>query len=470
MGRSLLLLVSGLTIIMGLIQVNNSKRISDIPNLSSKFYNKEQARNISKSLIDNAIVTKATSNKRVDSITIASVLDTLALQTRSYEYRKQYTLGEITLDELKNIERALQNNGDNNRVTMRGILHMYDQNSSDIPNNSVTDWDEYKVLLISTVIYYDTQVITEVLMQRDSFSKYSYFTNSELSLNGEPLYFGGNNEIHGPIHTNGEFVMVGNPSFYGPVTSPFMWTSANSRQANPNFYGGKNFNAPFKNEPTTNELGRIKESAKNGGLRFQNEINVTFYESNDVGYASISKKINDVWSDPVEYDLSKINGIISTSERVTVRGVVKGSITLHSESFIEIDGDITYHTNPMVDSSSTDMLGLVSEGEVQVDDQAHLFTGNKDLTIHASVMALNFSFSVENFNVCCYRGTLNILGGLIQKNRGHVGTGSISNRYSGYSINYQYDNRLKALIPPSFPREDVFSIVYWKDEVTHLQD
>jgi hypothetical protein len=38
MGRSLLLLVSGLTIITGLIQINNSKRISEIPDLSSKFY------------------------------------------------------------------------------------------------------------------------------------------------------------------------------------------------------------------------------------------------------------------------------------------------------------------------------------------------------------------------------------------------------------------------------------------------
>ena len=471
MGRSLLLLVSGLTIITGLIKVNNSKRISEIPDLSSKFYNEEQARNISKSLIDNAIETIKNDNDWVGSIPVGSVVDTLALLARSYNARKQYTLGEITLDELKNIEAALQNSGEiGSRVYMNGILNIYTQNSPDIPDNSVTSWDEYKVLLMSTAIYDDTQITTEVLMQRDSFSKYSYMTQSELSSQGYTIWFTPDDEIHGPIHTNGEFSMYGDPSFYGLITSPNMWRAHWSYPTNPNFYGGENFNAPLKNEPTTYEVGRIKESAENGGLRFENEINVTFYESDDVGYASISEKINDVWGDPVEYDLSTINGIISTSERVDVHGEVKGSITLHSESFIEIDGDITYHTNPMVDSSSTDMLGLVSEGEVQVDDQAHLFTGQEDLTIHASVMALNDSFSVENFNVCCYRGTLNILGGLIQNNRGPVGTGSISNIYSGYSKNYQYDNRLKASIPPSFPRESVFSIVYWKDEVTHLQD
>lgn len=475
MGRSLLLLVSGLTIITGLIQVNNSKRISEIPKLSTKFYNEEQARNMSKSLIDNAIETIKNDNDWIGSISLESVIDTLAIRGRSYYFRKWYAYGKIPLYMLNNYERRLLRKyyklyWGSNKVFMDGKLDVYTQNSSDIPENSVTIWDEYRVLLKSTAIYDDTQVTTEVLMQRDSFSKYSYMTQSELSSEGNSLSFIPTDEIYGPVHTNGRFSMLGDPSFYGLITSPNMWRAYLGAPSNPNFYGGTNFNAPLKNEPTTNELGRIKESAKNGGLRFQNEINVTFYESNDVGYASISEKINDVWSDPVEYDLSKINGIISTSERVDVHGEVKGSITLHSESFIEIDGDITYHTNPLVDSTSTDMLGLVSEGEVQVDEKAHLFTGQKDLTIHASIMALNDSFSVEKYNVCCYRGKLNILGGIIQNNRGPVATGSIVKLNSGYSKNYQYDNRLKSSIPPSFPRENVFSIVYWKDEVTYLQD
>ena len=140
MGRSLLLLVSGLTIITGLIKVNNSKRISEIPDLSSKFYNEEQARNISKSLIDYAIETIKNDNDWVGSIPVGSVVDTLALHARSYNARKQYTLGEITLDELKKNEASLQNSGKiGSRVYMNAILNIFTQNSPDIPDNSVTE-------------------------------------------------------------------------------------------------------------------------------------------------------------------------------------------------------------------------------------------------------------------------------------------------------------------------------------------
>ena len=84
--------------------------------------------------------------------------------------RKQYTLGEITLDELKKIEALLQNSVKiGSRVGMNAILNIFTQNSPDIPDNSVTSWDEYKVLLMSTAIYDDTQITTEVLMQKTLF-------------------------------------------------------------------------------------------------------------------------------------------------------------------------------------------------------------------------------------------------------------------------------------------------------------
>lgn len=57
MGRSLLFLVTGLTIITGIIQVNNSERVTEIPEVSVDYYNAQQARNLSKSLIDNAVET-----------------------------------------------------------------------------------------------------------------------------------------------------------------------------------------------------------------------------------------------------------------------------------------------------------------------------------------------------------------------------------------------------------------------------
>lgn len=476
MGRSLLFLVTGLTIITGIIQVNNSERVTEIPEVSVDYYNAQQARNLSKSLIDNAVETMKANNNWTGSIRMSEVVDTMALIARSNNARKDFTRGDITWTELKEIEESLQAQIENSEsyssgIEMTGELTSYTESSTNKPsNNSVGSWDEYKVLLVSTTQYDDIEVTTEVLMQRDSYSKYSYNTQSELSASGSTIWFMDADNIHGPIHTNGQFAMSGSPSFYGLVTSPNMWRAHSTNPTSPNFYGGENFNAPEKASPTSYEIGKIASAATSDGLRFNNQIYVQFFESSGAGYARIWERSGSSWTSPVDYDLSGTNGIISASGRVDVYGEVKGEITLHSETLVEIDGDITYVTSPLADSSSTDMLGIVSEGDVRIDANAHAFSGTQDLTVHGSIMAVNTSFYVENYNYCCAKGTLNLLGGLIQANRGPVGTFSGSTIYSGYSKNYQYDNRLKASIPPTFPRESVFSIVYWKDEVTKLSD
>ncbi len=476
MGRSLLFLVSGLTIITGIVQVNNQERVTDIPEVSVDYYNAQQARNLSKSLIDNAVETMKANNNWTGSITMSDVVDTVAIRARSNAGRKKMALGQLSLEQLQDIEEGLADQLVNSQSGARGFeisgqLTSYTESSLNKPaNNSVTSWDEYKVLLVSTSTYDDIEVRTEVLMQRDSFSKYSYMTQSELSSSGSTIWFIGADNIYGPIHTNGQFAMSGDPSFYGLVTSPNTWRAHSTNPTSPNFFGGENFNAPVKSSPTSYEISKLETAANNGGLRFNNQLNVEFYESSGVGYARISEYNGSFWSSPVDYDLSATNGVISTTGRVDVVGTVKGAVTLHSESLIEIDGDITYATNPLADSSSTDMLGLVSEGHVRIDANAHSYSGTQDVTVHASIVALNTSFYVENYNWCCAKGTLNLLGGLIQENRGPVGTFSGSTIYSGYSKNYQYDNRLKSSIPPSFPRESVFSIVYWKDEVTKISD
>ncbi|HCD53211.1 MAG TPA: hypothetical protein DEQ34_12230 [Balneolaceae bacterium] len=172
------------------------------------------------------------------------------------------------------------------------------------------------------------------------------------------------------------------------------------------------------------------------------------------------------------YTMNEFNGIISTSGKAEVKGIVKGEITVHAEDDIDIIGDITYYTDPRVDSVTTDILGLVSESDVVVDQNAHRDSGTQDIDIQASIMALNSSFYVENYNNSSggLKGTINLFGGIVQKNRGPVGTfnANTNQAVSGYSKNYQYDARLKGYIPPAFPRESVFSVVYWKDKVKEV--
>lgn len=474
MGRSLLFLVSGLTIITGIIQVSNQERLTEIPVVTSEYYKAEQAKNLAKSLIDNAVETMKANNNWTGSIDLNEVGNVKALYKRSQNGRKQLSLGEITLDELETMEAELQSTVENvsnetfgEQVNLSGSLTSYTQSSSNIPTNSVGIWNEYKVLLVSVSTYDDIQVTTEVLMQRDSYSKYSYNTGSELSASGQTIWFMDKDNIEGPIHTNGQFAMSGSPTFNGLVTSPNMWRAHSTNPTSPNFYGGSNFNAPVKDAPEAYEVGKLQTAALSDGLTFTRDIKVEFYMSGNVPYANISQKIGASYRAPTSYNLNDINGIISTSAGAEVVGNVGGNITLHAVDDINIIGDITYNTSPLVDSSSTDILGLVSESNVTIDQNAHSYSGTQDLTVHASIMALDDSFYVENYWHTA-RGELTILGGIVQNYRGPVGTFSGNTIVSGYSKNYQYDTRLKSTIPSYFPRESIFSIVYWKDDITKL--
>jgi len=71
-----------------------------------------------------------------------------------------------------------------------------------------------------------------------------------------------------------------------------------------------------------------------------------------------------------------------------------------------------------------------------------------DITIDGAILALAHSFAVDNYD-CGTPGTLTIHGAIAQKYRGAVGTGNSNGTVvTGYSKNYNYDNRFKYVMPP----------------------
>jgi hypothetical protein len=60
------------------------------------------------------------------------------------------------------------------------------------------------------------------------------------------------------------------------------------------------------------------------------------------------------------------------------------------------------------------------------------------------------SFSVQNYDSRAV-SPLNLVGGIIQKYRGAVGTGSGGTTVTGYQKNYVYDHRMAQMPPPYFP-------------------
>jgi Tfp pilus assembly protein PilX len=142
---------------------------------------------------------------------------------------------------------------------------------------------------------------------------------------------------------------------------------------------------------------------------------------------------------------------------IYVKGVLDGQVTLASENYIYVTGDITY------EDKSEDILGLVGQNAVWVMKPAKCtkweqwdgrtycasvanLNGTGGRTIEAAILSVQHTFIVQNYDVGARMGTLTVTGAIAQKFRGPVATGSDT----GYAKSYSYDSRLKYMAPPKF--------------------
>lgn len=416
MGRGLLILVSGLFIIVGLVQQSISNRIIAIPERTVDYHQETDVQNVANSVLEYGM--------------------------RELDNDQQWNAG-LSENDFMGAEATLQ------------VFNFQDfvNNNPNIPaDHDIQNWDQWTLLLVSTAETNSTKAVVEAHITQDSFSRYAFFSNNE---NG--VFFTSTDVVNGPVHTNGTLNFSGTPTFNGPVSSPNMWNGT----ANPQFNGPANFSAQQIPLPTDNQANQLRNQAQNGGLSFNSNIDVIF---NNDGTVNISENGNP----PVNYDLNNRNGVISSSGTVTVEGTVNGQATIHSSSQVQISGDITYQDPGQ---NSSDVLGVVSQGDITVQPNAHRASGNQDLTIHASMMAIGQgnSFRLSGFNDGTVRGTLNLLGGIQQDTRGPVGqfrrtSGGGSVLTSGFAKNYSFDTRLSQMNPPSYPRQSTFSIQYVKEK------
>jgi len=171
-------------------------------------------------------------------------------------------------------------------------------------------------------------------------------------------------------------------------------------------------------------------------------------------------------------------GVIYVTGTVGVSGTLSGKVTLYSTKTLTILDDIRY-TNDPATGICQDVLGLLAADNVVVADNSintpqDVNTGSgttykvlddtKDLYLHGIIMALNTSFTVEDYDqgpssaTNCEgssngRGCLYLSGGLIQDSRGAVGL--LSGR--GYIKRYSYDRCAIVNPPPYFPTTGRFT-------------
>lgn len=159
-------------------------------------------------------------------------------------------------------------------------------------------------------------------------------------------------------------------------------------------------------------------------------------------------------------------------------GVIDGRVTIVAEDDISINDHIVYSLNPLdedavaeaiadakaeaiangtdfdKDKVVNDALGLISGDDVIITGSAP-----NNINIHATIMATGAkssndgSFYVSNYRNYSPRGYINLLGGIVQQERGAVGSfnSSTGKTTASYNKHYTFDARFESSPPPYFP-------------------
>jgi len=304
-----------------------------------------------------------------------------------------------------------------------------------------------------------------VKLGQENFARYAYFTDLEHHMGGGTIWFVGEDEFFGPVHSNDQLHIHGSPIFHDEVTSgasSIDYYHGGPPEDDPVFDMGYQLNFTYIPLPLDTDLIKAKGLEPDGLYFSGNNVHVTmFVNGSDEGQLRV--QINN--GPETDYDLPN-NGVCYVDGRALVKGTLKGQLTIAADGDIEIMDNVVYHTDPRTDPTSTDILGLVSEWDVVMDGSPH--GDNVDVadeTVMAAIMALKYQFTVENYASGTPRGTLVLYGALIQQHRGPIGTfsGNSGQPLTGYTKHYTYDPRLADTPPPAFPTTGQVEKIAWEE-------
>jgi len=315
------------------------------------------------------------------------------------------------------------------------------------------------------------------------FSDFLYFTDTEhMPGSGNPLWFCTGDVIEGPMFTNDQISIFGDPRFTSMASSAYggpqdsninhnaaiyyynnsatnhieSTQSTNAPYDEPDFAEGVQLGAEHIIYPRLPSVFEFRADARDGGIDLAGAYEVVLGRDPGtgvpmLGYVSYRKSTTG-WTDVL---LSSINGIMFVNGTVSVQGVLDGRLTIVTNGNITVTNDITYlasnEDGPL--EGCDDMLGLLSGADIVVENNA---PNCDDCVIHAAMMSLCNSFYANSWNTGSPRGNLTVWGSIVQSFRGNVGTGALINGQpvviTGYAKDYHYDWRLQVECPPGFYR------------------
>ncbi|MEW6276057.1 MAG: pilus assembly PilX N-terminal domain-containing protein [Bacillota bacterium] len=333
-----------------------------------------------------------------------------------------------------------------------------------------------------------------VEVHKRQFVQHIYLSGEEQTPDGEEVWWITGDEAWGPLHTNGTLHIDGDPVFHDRVTYSVgieeRWGS------NPVYEAGP----PEKVAP-------LVFPASNSQLKTQALLNGYYYNGRTCILLNGDQVVIRHRDGAAETRPLPPNGVIyvdgSTSGskwdlntgNAFVSGTLDGRLTIAAAKDVYITAKDP--TNFNYDSAAPtggvlyadadfdpeggmtdDMLGLIAGGYVRIlhygwphSQPPYYRNGNRDvapynITIHAALFALNWSFEYEDYDRGALKGVINLTGSITQKYRGAVGTFSSwsGNRLTGYNKHYMHDPRMLYDTPPHFlePVNAGWEIVNWR--------
>lgn len=314
-----------------------------------------------------------------------------------------------------------------------------------------------------------------------------YFTDREHEPSlGNPLWFHSGDSIDGPLFTNDQISIQGDPTFMELVTSAyggpgddnpsheplFLYyngdpldniesaAGSNAPHDNPDFQEGFVLGATLVDYPTHHLLNDVEIEAGDGGLSITGTYEIALSRPDDTtgepmyGYVSYRKPgaggKAEQWTD---VEISSFNGLLYVNGSFTVWGTLDGCLTLATNGSVWISDDVVYRDAGIggPDDLCDDLLGIIAGTDITIEENE---PNNDDCEVHAAMVALDNCFRAENWGGGDPRGVLTVHGSIIQSYRGAVGTseliGGESVVLTGYEKDYHYDWRLQSMSPPFF--------------------
>ena len=330
----------------------------------------------------------------------------------------------------------------------------------------------YKVTSNGT--YLNLNRVLTSYVQVDNYARYLWFTDHE-TYGGTSVWFFSLDHLNGPTQTNSNYNIMGTPQFDAEVASVADYIRFYNNGNNVNLSQTTNppYDVPifqqgvtFGVDPTTmpkQALNLRSASTSTGGYSFSGDTTIILNNDstmNVIGTLTTNGK-KTTYKNSTKIAMPGNGAAFVNSGTLTLSGTLKGQLSVGSSQDIVIPSNVTYATDPRTNPSSTDVLGIISEGDVEIPSN-----NPTNLEIDGCIMALGGSFYLNNYSQGPPDGTLTILGGIIQEERGPVGTfnGSTGQKLSGYSKNYLYDTRLLTSPPPFIPTTGDYVVISYEED------